>query len=348
MQTNSYTSSSNKKANVWFRVIIFIIILCTISYFVGEYFESIGKKNKAISNYKRTLEEFYKLEPNTLDLVFLGSSHSYCTFDPEIIDNKLGTNSFNMASPMQHADSSYFLLKETLKYHKPDTIVFEIYWDMIDDEFELKQAETILSAIDNENLKKEYIKEVFPLNEKIKYFFKPVRYQRDAFAYWNKDLTETVEEHMADKKPEEKTKQGIEYYKGKGFIYSDIIIPESKFYEDNQFIGLDGEQWDFDKTQKKYIEKLVNLCHSENIKIVFVTAPIANISMEHIKNYDSLHKKISDFARELEVPYRDYNIINKEKKLLTNSNFRDDAHLNYSGVEIIMKDFVDWIEDYIE
>jgi len=356
MRVNSYTSNSRRKKFLWLKLIVFIGILVAILNQIGKYYEEIKNKNVIVSNFERAMDEFFAMPPNSIDMLFIGSSHAYCTFDPEIVDNSLGTTSFNLGSPLQHPDTSYHLLKKALETQNPKTVVFEIYWDMLDDEFELKQADSVLSAIHDNKFKREFIRDVFPLNEKIKYYFKPIRYQQDVFAYWDENLTDSVEKKLYHKelantndKPntdsEQTTTQGVSYHKGRGFIYSDIIIPEVEFNETNQFVGFDGAKWEFDKKQKEYVKKIVELCRENDIEIVFVTAPIANISMEHIKNYHALHEKIASFAEEMDVPYIDYNIVNMEENLLTNENFRDDAHLNYSGVQIIMKHFVKWIKE---
>lgn len=345
MQINSYTSSSNKKKFIWIKLTLFIILLSIILYNIGAYFEDMSEQNQGLTYYKITWNHFYDLEPDTLDLFFLGSSHAYCTFDPEIIDDELGISSFNLGSPLQHGYSSYFVLKEALKYQKPDTLVFEIYWDMLDDEFELTQANAVIQAVDNEEFEDEFVREVFPLNELIKYHFKPVRYQQDIFNYWNRELTEKVEENLSPLIEEQEGTPGESYHKGRGFIYSDIVIPDSEFYETNQFVGFDGSKWEFDKTQKEYVEKLVQLAKEEGIEVIFVTAPIANVSMEYIENYHVLHDTVADFAKDLDIPYRDYNIVNMEKNLFVNENFRDDAHLNFSGVEIFMEDFMKWYQE---
>lgn len=345
MRVNSYTSNSNNKRFIWLKLIVFLIILGYLLHQIGEYFEDISKKNEIVSNYRRAWEEFYELEPNSLDLIYIGSSHAYCTFDPEIIDNALGTNSFNFGSPLQHPDATYYVLKEVLKYHKPEMVVFEVYWDMLDDEFDLKQADTVISAIGSRDFEREFIKEVFPINEMVKYYFKPVRYQQDVFNYWNKEFVEDFEEEHDVELLNTDTEAiaGVSRHKGRGFIYSDIIMPSSEFYEKNQFVGLDGDEWVFNEAQKEYVEKIVKLARENDIEIVFVTAPIATISMEHIVNYDGIHNKIANLAKELDVPYLDYNMVNMEENMLENKNFRDDAHLNFSGVEIVMEHFVEWI-----
>ena len=80
---------------------------------------------------------------------------------------------------------------------------------------------------------------------------------------------------------------------------------------------------------------------------MFVTAPVANVSMEYIKNYENVHNSVAAMAAENGVPYIDYNVENIKKGLLTNENFRDDAHLNHSGVEIVDYSFIEWFRENI-
>jgi len=340
MQVNSFTSNFKRKIFLLIRLIAFVILLSVILIVIGEKFENISNKNQSATYAKQALNTFYN-EEKKVDLVFLGSSHSYCTFDPEYFDEYTKYYSYQLGTPLQHPDTSYYMLKEILNYQKPKIVVFEIYWDMIDDEFELKQADMLLSALNNDALKKEYIKDIFPLNEKIKYYFKPIRYQQDAFAYYNKKLMDFVNEYKVDTNS---VKDYIEYYRDRGFLYTEKIIQQEELDETNQFKQLDGEKWFASENQKKHIINLKNLCDQNNIELYFVTAPIANVSMEYIENYGIIHNNIEEFSESLGVDYIDYNIVNREEKLLINSDFYDDAHLNNKGAIIVQKHFVRWLE----
>lgn len=342
MKVNSSTSNSKKITVI--RLIIFICIVSILLILIGNHFEKISKKNQNLTYAKQALNNFY-IDAREVELIFLGSSHSYCTFDPEYFDKHMGIYSYQLGTPLQHPDTSYYMLLEVLKGSnpkKPKRVVFEIYWDMIDDEFELKQADMFLEAIKNDKLKKQYIKDVFPLNEKIKYKFKPIRYQQDAFAYYNNKLTEFVNKYKIDRDPEQTY---IEYYKERGFLYTEKIMPTEKLYATNQFRGMDGSNWNINRTQKSYIIKLAELCKANSIELYFVTAPIANKSMEYIKNYDSINKKITDLAKQLDVNYIDYNIVNQEEKMLSNDDFCDDAHLNYKGAIKVQEHFIQWLKN---
>lgn len=346
MRASSSTSNSKGLKPIWIRIIVFNIILLIMLTLIGNKFESISTKNQASTYAKQALNTFYSDEKE-VDMIFLGSSHSYCTFDPEYFDKNLGIYSYQLGTPLQHPDTSYYMLQEVIKGKNPKNptkVVLEIYWDMLDDRFELKQADMFLEAIQNENLEKEYIKNVFPLNEKIKYNFKPIRYQQDAFAYYNKNLTDFVNEHKVDRNP--KQQNYTEYYKDRGFLYTDKEMPDEELYATNQFRNMDANEWEFDKVQKQYIKDLARFCVDNSINLYLVTAPIANKSIEYIKDYDVIHNKISDFVEdELEnMPYIDYNIVNREENLLTNKDFCDDAHLNNKGAVIVQEHFINWLK----
>lgn len=339
MQENSFIS--NFKTVI--KLVVFLVIVIFAFNKAGAKYKEAADKNVVNAFTQQRYSEFYNQEPNSIDMVYIGSSHSYCTFDPEIIDSILKTSSWQMGTPLQHYDTSYYVLREVLNHQKPKKVVLEIYWDILKDEFEMKQANSFFEVLKNQELKDEYINKVFPINERIKYSLFPIRYQQDYFAYEANEIQNNLEEKYGVHKKALPEVKGTEYYRSRGYTYCDIIMPENEYDETNQFKGFDGEDWEFNRTQKKYIEKIIKLCKDEGIELYFVTAPVANVSMDYIENYDIVHNTVAEFAKENDIPYIDYNIVNKEENLLTNENFRDDAHLNHSGVQIVDKHFAQWL-----
>lgn len=339
MQENSFIS--NFKTVI--KLVVFLVIVIFAFNKAGAKYKEAADKNVVNAFTQQRYSEFYNQEPNSIDMVYIGSSHSYCTFDPEIIDSILKTSSWQMGTPLQHYDTSYYVLREVLNHQKPKKVVLEIYWDILKDEFEMKQANSFFEVLKNQELKDEYINKVFPINERIKYSLFPIRYQQDYFAYEANEIQNNLEEKYGVHKKALPEVKGTEYYRSRGYTYCDIIMPENEYDETNQFKGFDGEDWEFNRTQKKYIEKIIELCKNEGIELYFVTAPVANVSMDYIENYDIVHNTVAEFAKENNIPYIDYNIVNKDENLLTNENFRDDAHLNHSGVQIVDKHFAQWL-----
>lgn len=310
---------------------------------MGRMYRTAADKNVINAFTKARFDEFYALEPNSLDMIFVGSSHSYCTFDPDNFDPYLGISSYQMGTPLQHPDTTYYELKKIFETQSPKVVVMEVYWDVLDDDFEMKQANSFFEVLQDDVMEKEYIRHVFPLGEKVKYRLWPIRYQQDYFAYRSKDLAQWLEDGLGVWRKKEEVANGEEYYRSKGYTYCDIVLSEKEYYETNQFRGLDGKDWNFSPKQEDWMEKIVDLCQEKGSRLIFVTAPIANVSMEYINNYEIIHENVSDFAQRNQVPYIDYNLINQEENLLENKNFRDDAHLNDSGVKIVDQHFLQYL-----
>ncbi|NLK37530.1 MAG: hypothetical protein GX299_05545 [Epulopiscium sp.] len=327
------------------RLIVFFLCVAVPAQYVGILYQKAAEQNKINAFTQKRFEDFYALPENSLDMVFIGSSHSYCTFDPEIFDKELGTSSFQMGTPLQHADTTYYLLREIYQTQTPKVVVMEAYWDVLDDDFEMKQANSFFEVLENPELKKEYIKKVFPMGEKMKYFLLPIRFQRDYFAYEANEMEKHLEETYGVHKKQKETQKGQEYYRSKGYVYCDMGMLPDEYDLTNQFKNLDGKKWSISKKQANYVRKIAQLCEEKGSKLVLVTAPVANVSMDYIKNYDKIHNHIEELSKELSVPYLDYNVINQQENLLSNENFRDDAHLNDSGVIIVDKHFISWLKE---
>ena len=86
---NLFTSNFKKNLIYVLKGILFLFALIPMIFVVGNKYSAASTENQ-INNYNESRwNEFYELPKNSLDMVFLGSSHSYCTFDPENFDSVL-------------------------------------------------------------------------------------------------------------------------------------------------------------------------------------------------------------------------------------------------------------------
>lgn len=72
-----------------------------------------------------TYSDFYKLDKNTVDVIFLGSSNAVCGFIPPELFNKYGISGYNLACEQQNLFTSYYWLREALRFQKPRTVVLD-------------------------------------------------------------------------------------------------------------------------------------------------------------------------------------------------------------------------------
>jgi len=101
----------------WIRFVCF----CVVSLLLFSWL------NTATSNANQGWEDFYKTPNNSIDVVFLGNSLNFETFQPQIINDLIPINSYVLGSSGENAVVSYYELKEILKYQKPKAIVLETF-----------------------------------------------------------------------------------------------------------------------------------------------------------------------------------------------------------------------------
>ena len=107
----------------WLKTLLFLgILFCLIQAFSYIPKQRCSEKNGNYWPY------FYKeLPEKSLDIVFMGNSHSNSTFIPEIVDDILGTNSILMSTSGESIYQIYFEYQEVLLRQDPQVVVIETY-----------------------------------------------------------------------------------------------------------------------------------------------------------------------------------------------------------------------------
>lgn len=119
------------------RAIAFILILAIC--LLGVNHVLTPKKNP-----------FYSVEPNTMDVLFFGTSMAYCTFNPAVLWNDQGIASYNLGKQQQGISLTYYTMQEAFEYQKPKVAVLETYALSYEYEFpdDLEQGITASSLDD--------------------------------------------------------------------------------------------------------------------------------------------------------------------------------------------------------
>lgn len=70
---------------------------------------------------------FYQMEENTADVLFFGSSHAASHFLPQELYDSCKITGYNLGCEQQNLVTSYFWLKEALRFQKPGAVVLDCY-----------------------------------------------------------------------------------------------------------------------------------------------------------------------------------------------------------------------------
>ncbi len=108
------------------KLMISSLLFCLLLIGCGKFFRYILIDD--INSYTRvTFHEMY--EQDNIDVLFVGSSHCYRSFIPEIFDKELRLNTFNGGTSSQMLDGSRMVIKEAARYYDVQHIYLELYYN---------------------------------------------------------------------------------------------------------------------------------------------------------------------------------------------------------------------------
>ncbi len=281
-----------------------LFLICGLFLFVNISETLRGK----VATDVDMVHSFYDLEQNSVDVLCVGSSHAYYGLQPNILWQNYGMTSYVMGSPQQTVASSYLLLKEMLNYQKPKVVVFEPYYFWYDglytDESRLRQA---FDGLRFGEAKREMVETFLPeltWKEKLTYYLPFLKYHSRWSALKNED------------------------FHSKAFLKGAKLDFGVKEVEDP---GADVLPAPIPEVNKKYFEKIVELCRENEIALVAAVMPFGSTDEGYVTR-QGVMVSLEEYMAQQEVPYLFYQKTG-EAGIDFASDFRDETHLNYYGAE---------------
>lgn len=284
--------------------VIALLLMTNIRPGTCSLYQLVTRNYLETGGYGHTLERFRDLQNySDIDLLFIGSSHCYRSFDPRIFASS-GLISFNMGSTSQSPLNTFYLLSKYLNDLNPQLVVYEAYFPI----FEGNGLESFYDLLAN-----------VPLSTEVAKMGLATRHPHAVNAMIARFLS-FPEKRSGDRR--QKEVPGDQYVSG-GFVSSRLVLTDSLFGEP-RFL-------DIEKTQLSYLKKVIRLVRESGSDIMLVVAPMPDEWLANMMNYGEVSDKIQSIADKMSVPYYDFNRI---MKLDTYRHFSDTDHLNASGVEV--------------
>ncbi len=321
------------KGNFAILCIVFITIFFIIDLILGgilEYYDNFDSPDIHSLMWK----DFYSHAPDTIDVMFLGSSHAKFAFNTEFYNEKLNINTFNLSSSEQTPLVGYYSLKEALKYQKPELLVYEAYWR----EFGINDNTTSAYAVygymkgqdSNITLLASISKdENFP-SFLLQAICKTYKYREAFFPALKHILKGELKKNYTSY---HKNQYSDFIYVSDGYNVSDKVVSSEKLFNSNPFKKA-GLNFKWNDIQIRYFKKTMTLCKENNIKVLIVTAPLPKPTMGFVKNYEQYSNKILSIANDFGIKYIDYNSLDY-RDIFEDHFFFDSNHLNSEGTKMI-------------
>ena len=98
-------------------------------------FGRLGRVLEADYDGNQAMHGFYRMEKDTADVMFYGSSHIYAGVNTVSLWDEYGIAGYDLAGTMQTLWNSYYNMEETLKYQTPEVMVVDVYGALIGEEY---------------------------------------------------------------------------------------------------------------------------------------------------------------------------------------------------------------------
>ncbi|MBT3544243.1 MAG: hypothetical protein HN488_02750 [Saprospiraceae bacterium] len=283
-----------------------MVILC------GEYLPTplrinLNSREGIDNNILKKIEDLEDV--NNLDVLFLGSSHAYRSFDPRIWDT-YGYTTFNLGTSSQTHIHSGLLLKEYIPRIKPSLVVYEVYPDMFSNNGVESNTVFLSFNICYDQMKDVVLKNinVKTINEYIYASYRRWKYPKENILI---ELDTT-----------------LKIYRSRGFVEN----KSSSFTEVNNY------------KRGKMLESQIsafraNLFYLKNLNIPYVLlqAPVTSIEQGRFPDKEKYDQLMSEYDNHV-----DYSQLYELKDSI---HFYDYHHMNQKGVEIFNPIFIKKLQD---
>lgn len=286
-----------------------------------------------VRSYSRVMLQELYAQAGQIDTLFLGSSHCYRSVDPAMVDETLGTHSFNAGSSQQLPDGSYYMLREAAAQNPLKTVYLEMFYTGYNQSAssDIPLACYLLADYmrwDSAN-RYEYLWEMGGLAALVDLAL-PARHAMASLPglpqLWKAKLTDgyALGNYAYVTYPDEG-----ERYCGNGFVYTEGA-PRDGFatlrdVDPSQPLSAFG--WD-------NLTRIAAFCRAQNIRLVLFTAPLPSAYVSNTENYQAYVDAVRAFAAANDTVYWDFSLYRDRKALdMGAGTFSDAHHLNGQGAE---------------
>ena len=306
--------------------IMSIAVFLTVFFMLFSLCDRIlsRKETEGWWNVTAKIDGFYNSPKDEYDVMFFGSSNTYCSFNPLVVWKETGVKSYVFATQQQPLWATYYYMKDAFKRQSPDVAVLDVLMLSKNDEY--YDDGVNYTFCDNMPLSSDKIKLAYvsaPEGRRLGLVVRFLKYH----SRWN-----------------ELTKEDFEYRRrdmsdySKGFY---VLTSVSNKAEHMDLTNVTDSTPLSDKNME-YLYKIIELCKKKNVRLMLVKAP--SNSTEEEKRYYNTAREI---AEENGVEFTDYNMLYSEIGLDMKTDFFDERHLNIYGAEKFTKYFVE-TTDYFE
>lgn len=267
---------------------------------------------------------------NEWDVVFFGTSQSYCTFDPAIFD-EYGMKTYNRGRAQQPIEYTYYYVKDALEVGHIDTVVLEIFGLIYGADSDVHDSTVIRDSSLNDfrfsDVRKELVADILPEEQQENPLYLMSKYHT-TWETWDYSSWDNFRESMEYPYTHENTDRGFVGYtvtSAFGYASWDTILTEDRLsiWEENM----------------RYLDGIYDLCEQHGARLVLVKAPFP-CYLEAV----ALTNTVGDWAEVHDVELVNYMQLTDQIGLDFSSDSIDSGvHLNKDGADKVSRHLAEYL-----
>lgn len=252
---------------------------------------------------------------SSVDVLVLGSSHAYRSFDPRIFAGR-GVRAFVLASSAQTPIQTLRLVRKYIYKLRPKVVIYEIYPRL----FGSDGLESTVDFLSNDTIDLP----LFLMSLRLK---NTLSMNTLLYAYLRTNLLGL--NHPEESKIKIYSDSTSDKYITGGFVTSTVVNN-----------GQESEKFNINirKDQIEAFNGVVDILQQAGSRVVFVRAPVTSDHFNHLKRATNGDVNLPKSALYFDFSHLDF--------LNDTLNFSDSHHLNQSGVEIFNPILLDSLSSY--
>ena len=301
-QNSGLFGSLKERAKAWVLRASFLVLFLAVFHYTDLLL--LDKNIHGVLQAR----EMYAQPRNTVDVVFMGSSHIHCDVNTALLWTKYGIASYDYSAAEQPLWITYHYLKEVCKYQKPSLVVIDLYSPArYKEDYQYDYLKLNLNGVR------------FSLN-KLEMLYASCRP-----ASWWKFFPSITTYHdryneltAEDWKYLVKSREERAVFKGYTPYY--IVDPqEEPLLEQDRSGGITIKS-------EIYLQRIIEYCKEHGIELFLIVSPYITTDEDEL-----VYNRVHEIADHYGIEFNSTNYFYDKMELDFQTDFNDNSHLNYLG-----------------
>ncbi len=267
-----------------------------------------------------------------IDTLVIGQSYAMTSIIPDILDEKLGTMTYNLCGPMMPLYGQSYLAEKELERNPVRHVILEITPDTLtSDEHESygNGDSYMVARLDSFGERIRYLMKYVPLKDWPNIYARNLMLALRYSAFRLLGRAELLEAENRGFNPQQTEDvsgdaEWAQIMYQSGSVFAEPIPENVSAYE-----------------------KLLSLCLESGADVILIYTPVSHAKVWELYDQESFRKWALTLAEKYGVPFFDFNLLKSRYTLFSDEySFHDDSHLSSDGAAVFSEVLADMLARY--